>query len=198
MVAATPEAVLVQTDFEVRLRRLEDLLARLERLQGIEQQVVERLASQIQTAPTATPSPSPPDPPGLVNTATAVFEAGRQLIVPTVLGARETDQPPQRSHLGLLGWAWIVSEVVAELQGMFYMYVDPRYRLSWIGRIMPVVFLAAFLTTGWWVGWLACGLGGLLSKPVELVLCYGLFKVLGYESRRYRETAPDLPPRLRL
>jgi hypothetical protein len=98
----------------------------------------------------------------------------------------------------VLGWFWIVREVVAELQAMFYMYVDPRYRLSWIGRIVPAVLLAAFLTSGWWVGWLPCGVGTLLHKPIELVLCYGMFKTLGHEARRYRETAPDLPQGLRL
>jgi hypothetical protein len=30
------------------------------------------------------------------------------------------------------------------------------------------------------------------------VLAFVLFKVLGQEARRYRETSPDLPPNLRL
>jgi hypothetical protein len=40
--------------------------------------------------------------------------------------------------------------------------------------------------------------GGLLNKVIDLVLAFLLFKVLGHEARRYRETAPDLPPTLRL
>jgi hypothetical protein len=33
---------------------------------------------------------------------------------------------------------------------------------------------------------------------VDLLLLYSMFKILGHEARRYRETAPDLPPSLRL
>ena len=38
----------------------------------------------------------------------------------------------------------------------------------------------------------------LLTVPVDLLTLYGLFKILSHEARRYRETAPDLPPSLRL
>ena len=41
-------------------------------------------------------------------------------------------------------------------------------------------------------------LGFFLEKPVQIVVGFLLFKVLGHEARRYRETAPDLPPSLRL
>jgi hypothetical protein len=37
-----------------------------------------------------------------------------------------------------------------------------------------------------------------LTVPVDAVLLYSMFKILGHEARRYRETAPDLPPNLRL
>jgi hypothetical protein len=33
---------------------------------------------------------------------------------------------------------------------------------------------------------------------VQVVVGFLLFKVLAHEARRYRETAPDLPPSLRL
>ena len=81
--------------------------------------------------------------------------------------------------------------VIAEVQASFYMYVDPRYRMSWMGRIVAPAMLIAFLGISWAVTWL-------FAKPFELLFCFILFKVLAYESRRYRETAPDLPPSLRL
>ena len=37
-----------------------------------------------------------------------------------------------------------------------------------------------------------------VNKLIDLLLGFLLFKVLGYEARRYRLTAPDLPPTLRL
>ena len=40
--------------------------------------------------------------------------------------------------------------------------------------------------------------GPIIEKAGELVVGFMLFKVLGNEARRYRETAPDLPPSLRL
>ena len=54
----------------------------------------------------------------------------------------------------------------------------------------------------WFPGLSAAGsfspfLGIILMKPVDLVLAYFLFRILGREARRYRETAPDLPSHLR-
>jgi hypothetical protein len=95
--------------------------------------------------------------------------------------------------------AWLFWDALAEARAIFRMYVDPRYRLSWSGRVVPPVLLVAFVTTGWWVPLTAVpGVGWVVRRAVELVLGFVLFKVLGYEARRYRETAPDLPPSLRL
>jgi hypothetical protein len=79
------------------------------------------------------------------------------------------------------------------------MFVDPRYRLSWFGRVVPIVLTAAIATSHWWVIGSSIPLfGSVLDKAVDLVLAFALFKVLGHEARRYRETSPDLPPHLRL
>ena len=40
--------------------------------------------------------------------------------------------------------------------------------------------------------------GMIIDKAADLILAYFLFKLLSHEARRYRETAPDLPPSLRL
>ncbi|MFM7150774.1 MAG: hypothetical protein ACKO23_13110 [Gemmataceae bacterium] len=85
-----------------------------------------------------------------------------------------------------------------ELQAIYYMYVDPRYRMSWFGRFVPLALLVLFATSSWWLSFFACGLLTWMTKPVDLVLLYFLFKILGVEATHYRETAPDLPPGLRL
>jgi hypothetical protein len=41
-------------------------------------------------------------------------------------------------------------------------------------------------------------LGTLVDKVVDLVLAYLLWKILSHEARRYRQSAPDLPPTMRL
>ncbi len=84
---------------------------------------------------------------------------------------------------------------------MVRMFVDPRYNLGWLARLVPLVLLVAILTSLIWIpgihlmpDWIA----QLVSKIIDLILAYFFFKILIREARRYRETAPDLPPSLRL
>jgi hypothetical protein len=111
--------------------------------------------------------------------------------------------PPRNPHflsaLPSLGRSWLLWEGLAEARAIWRMYLDPRYRLSWFARIVPAVLVCAILSSGFWnpLAHLFV-VGGLLDKVVDLVLAFALFKVLGHEARRYRETAPDLPPSLRL
>ena len=94
---------------------------------------------------------------------------------------------------------WLLLEMWAEARAIQYMYFDPRYRMSWHAWFIPLILLAMFVTTGWWVpGADIIGMGRLITKAVELVLAFAMFKILGREARRYRETAPDLPAWLRL
>jgi hypothetical protein len=97
---------------------------------------------------------------------------------------------------------WLLFETVAEARAIFRMFVDPRYRLSWTGRLLPVALVVLFATSGWWAGCLTSinifYIGAVLNKVLDLALGFVLFKVLGHEARRYRQTSPDLPPSLRL
>jgi hypothetical protein len=87
------------------------------------------------------------------------------------------------------------------------MYVDPRYRMTWVGRIVPPLLLVAFFLAYYCVFMIPC-VGVLLlasetlayqvAKVLQLVIAFVLFKVLAHEARRYRETSPDLPSSLRL
>ena len=85
-------------------------------------------------------------------------------------------------------------------RAMYCMYFDPRYRLSLVGRLAPLVIAALIVTSGLWMPGtgLPWPLGMIIDKVADLVLAYFLFKMLSHEARRYRETAPDLPPSLRL
>jgi hypothetical protein len=94
---------------------------------------------------------------------------------------------------------WVLLDALAELRAILRMFVDPRYHMSLFGWLTPLVLAVAILTSGWWLPLAAVpGVGWLLDKIVDLFLAFVLFKVLGHEARRYRETAPDLPPHLRL
>lgn len=155
---------------EERMRKLEEAITNLARMQR---------------------EPAPP-PPGqsVIGAAQALVQVGRHLLPPVPLSTG--------AHPGQAGRLWYFTDMLAELQAIYFMYVDPRYRLSWVGRIVPPLLLVLFLTSGWWVQYSFCGVGALVSKPIELALCYLMFKVVSMEARHYRQTAPDLPPSLRL
>ena len=80
------------------------------------------------------------------------------------------------------------------------LFLDPRYHLPWSSRVIPLVLLAAILTSKYWVPGSSIYILGdwLLVKLVDLLLAFLLFKWLGHEARRYRQSSPDLPPNLRL
>jgi hypothetical protein len=176
-----------------RLDRLEQSLAPIQRLDGLEERLLQRVTTYIdQARPPAVPTAQIAEP-SILARASALGSVGKHLlttmVMPAASAAASSPRPPARP--------WAIREILAELQAMFYMYVDPRYRLSWPGRVVSPVLLGLFLTTGWWAPYFLCGLGEILRKPMEMILCFGLIKLLSYEARRYRETAPDLPPSLR-
>jgi hypothetical protein len=166
---------------EQRIRRLEDALAQLQ----------DPRAGEPAAAPTSTAVSAalvvPPESHAPAPAATPVVAPIPPRRAP-LLGV-----PSAGQHL------WLLREAVAEARAIWRMYFDPRYRLSWLGRIVPAVLACAILLSGFWnpLAHLPV-VGGLLDKLVDLVLAFVLFKVLSHEARRYRETAPDLPPSLRL
>jgi hypothetical protein len=95
---------------------------------------------------------------------------------------------------------WLLWDTWAEARAIVRMFVDPRYQLPWSARVLPLILLAAILTSRYWVPFASIPFLGdwLLVKFVDLLLAFFLFKWLGHEARRYRQTSPDLPAKLRL
>ncbi len=170
---------------EDRIRRLEEALARLQEARARDARN-EAPAGAIQAG---LPAERP-------TSGGFLAEMGRRIFRPSgpVPVAPGTSPPEKRRSL-----LW---ETVAEGRAIVRMFFDPRYRLSWTGRVVPLFLLAMIATSHWWgcvLGTeLPLGIGSLMDKVVDLVLAFVLFKVLGHEARRYRETSPDLPPNLRL
>ncbi len=169
---------------EDRLHRLEAELARL------------------RSIPAAEAPPVPPDP-----TASIVREpggfwggVGKRLLAPSQPAA----PPPRPDALASMvppgvRRSWFFFDALTEVRAMYWMYFDPRYRLSWFGRLGPLAIAALILTSGFWMPGTGLPVVGLIvEKVVDLILAYILFKLLSHEARRYRETAPDLPRGLRL
>ncbi len=177
----------VAEPLEERLRRVEETLAQLRQLQAASPTPSQQ-ASQIQTQP-------PVEPPAPRNSMLA--QLGKRLLEAAVIPSGPVVVPQgtaPASRRSRLVW-----EFLAELRAMYRMFVDPRYRLSLVGRIVPAVLVFGIITSYFWVPLTSIPwFGRLLEKAVDLVLAFLLFKVLTREARRYRETAPDLPPWLRL
>jgi hypothetical protein len=172
---------------EERLRRLEESLAQLHQIKGVPPGPG-REAGHIQREP----------PPPASGARTSVFaQIGKRILaaaaVPSgpVTDPGAAPEPARRPRL--------LFDALTEARAIYRMFVDPRYRLSLTGRVMPLVLVVAIVFSYYWVpGTSIPVFGWLLNKAMDLVLAYALFKVLGREARRYRETAPDLPPWLRL
>ena len=175
---------------EARIQRLEAELAQLRTAPPRDPR-----AAGFQTAPSAAAAPVPRQPePFWAN-------LGKRLVAPSGPSA----SPPSRTD-GLASMVppgvrrgWMLWDSLTELRAMYWMFIDPRYRLSWTARLAPIAVLAMILTSGFWLPLSALPyVGFVLDKVADLALAYLLFKLLSYEARRYRETAPDLPPSLRL
>jgi hypothetical protein len=198
----------VIASLEQRVRRLEEALPALQDTSQLEERVVERLTkaappAQPLVAPVATPAPAPAAAP---ESASLLLDAGRRLL-PAAVGVIHAEARAADAHARAGGQSvrpsWFLIDAYAEVRAMVHMYLDPRYRMTWVGRVVPWVLLAAILTSSIWFPVLPAAasvspfLGVLLMKPVDLVLAFFLFRILSREARRYRETAPDLPAHLR-
>jgi hypothetical protein len=167
---------------EQRVRRLEDAIARLQSGSTREAKPAEQIRRE---------RSEPALPTALL------LDVGKRLLQPS----EPKPVPPTAAAApeGPANRRWLLAELVAEARAILRMFVDPRYRLSWFGRMVPLVLIAAIATSHWWVLGTSIPLfGTFLEKAVDLVLAFVLFKVLSHEARRYRETSPDLPQKLRL
>lgn len=190
---------------EDRLRRLESLLSNLADSKQMEDRLAERLSKRVEqaapvasiaAAPTATVVPPTADAPGPMPQAATWLGAGRRWL-PLGLGWR-TRVEKEKDGRANLHPSWLLFDVLREAQSILHMYGDPRYRLTWSGRVFPLLFLVAIFTSAlwtypllWWIPWET--MKGLIIKAIDLVPAFFLFKVLSREARRYRETVQPYP-----
>ncbi|MCS6849983.1 MAG: hypothetical protein NZ700_02300 [Gemmataceae bacterium] len=182
------------TSLENRIRQLEDTIAVLQDAEQLAERLVEKVQSRLtQRLPVAMISEA------VVPMAVAVPVAAPE---PPSVDVQHLPQPvtpdlrPIRPPSG--GRSWLVTEAWREVRAMWRMHVDPRYRLSWMGRLLPALLLAAILTSYVWLPGAvllstASGIAGALYvKCADVLLAYFLFKILIREARRYMEMFPDV------
>jgi hypothetical protein len=177
---------------EQRVRRLEDALLSLHESRATETRPV---AHPVEAPPAVPPPvPQPTSTAVLLDVGKRLLGVAAQTVPPAPLAVPNVAHPGGRG--GLL---WLLWDTWAEARIIARMFVDPRYHLPWPARVLPLFLLAAILTSYYWIpGTTIPLLGSWINKAVDLLLAFFLFKWLGHEARRYRQTSPDLPSSLRL
>ena len=207
-----PQAAL--SPLEERLRRLEEALSQAPDPKQIESRIADRVAERLsehKPIPVAQIAPTPPAAPQTGTTVTIptsmLLNVGKHLLNTTASLAKTNAVPgtpgtPEHQETALMSGIrrtyWFF-DLLTELRAMWCMYTDPRYRMSWAGRLVPIGLAAFILTSGlWFPGSSITLFGTFIDKIADVIPALILYKWLSYEARRYRETAPDLPPELRL
>jgi hypothetical protein len=180
---------------ENRIRRLEDALAQLHERQ--EQQAHEAAAKPFAPVAQIVTTPTPIRTAASDSAGSFLFHVGKPFFNPPVASVAQPSQ--ETSFAAGLRWTEFLFDAYAEMRAIFRMFVDPRYQMSWMSRLVPLVLALLLFTSGFWApGASLPGVGTLLEKVIDLPLAFLFFKVLSYEARRYRQTSPDLPLILRL
>jgi hypothetical protein len=185
-----------RAELEDRLRRLEDALSQLNQQRQAPPQPQAPVAAIV-----ATPTPQAPITTTPAPTASSfLFGVGRQMFSGATAPAAQAPQVPlEPVYTVPMNWPFFFYEAYAEIRTIFRMYVDPRYRLSWSCRLIPLLLFALIFTSTLWApGSSIPYVGSFIDKLIDLPLAYLMFKILSYEARRYRQTSPDLPMTLRL
>ncbi len=172
---------------EQRVRRLEDAVAILQDTRQLEDRVCERVAKRVHRDSAH----------AIQESAGAIADAGRK-ILPTALGMlgakADSAEQEHQSSSSFLRRPWLLFDAYAEARSMVRMYFDPRYRMSWQARTVPLILLVALLTSGFWLpGTSIPVMGSIFDKLVDIVLAFLAFKILSREARRYREVIADIP-----
>jgi hypothetical protein len=164
-----------------RVHQLEDAVATLQDTRQLEDHLVGRVAERLARTPAHHGN----------NTAGIIIEAGRHLL-PAALEAVRTPEPPPEPGAAARP-AWLLVELYTELRAIYWMFLDPRYRLTWTARLVTPIILFFMFSFWFFFDARLLFVGTLLDKVVDALLVVVLYKVLVREARRYR-TAYPLPP----
>jgi hypothetical protein len=177
-----------------RLQRLEDAIASLQDTRGLEDRVFERVRQNIHTRPA---EPEARASERIVDRKKLPLPMLSNLLTPPA-AVKETSAPATGPALGGLPPVVVVREglfivdVWHELRATLRMFVDMRYRMGWLNRLLIFGLLIAILTShvwlpgaSYWEGiWI---IGPMLDKIVCLLLGFFLFKILSREARKYMQ-----------
>ena len=165
---------------EQRVRRLEDAFAALQDTHLMEDRVVERVVQRLDNGP----GRAIPEGRGWI------VDAPRMLLPKAVEplpedGAAAGDGTPAAAAAVRSGW--LLLEVVREFRAILRMLTDYRYRMTWTGRVVPLIALGVMFFSWFLFGGRFLYLGDWVDKAIDVVLVVVVYKVLSRETQRYRE-----------
>jgi hypothetical protein len=182
MTDATPQVESLDETVEAleqRVHRLEVAVAAMSDTQLMEDRVVERVARRVETPPVNANG-------GFMAGAARFFKgesrntdaAGDDAVAQPEVIVRES--PPKSS--------WLLFEFIDEIRSAMRMFADYRYRVSWPGRMIPVVCIVlaviAYFITG-----LVPIIGTPLNYLIDAVLVVIFYKSMSREVARYQSGA---------
>jgi len=188
-VSSDPAPLARPETLEERVRRLEDAVAHLQDTRQMEERILERVSTRIprnhseaiqESAGVFKKSKSPPaaapEPPSADGNHAA------QTVKPVATGWR--------------GWLLFL-DAYHEVRTFIRMYLDRRYRPTWLGRIGPPAILLLILLSYFWIPFTSI-MPAVIERPIEkafdLLLAFLLIKILCREADRYRATMSCIAP----
>jgi hypothetical protein len=175
-----------------RLRRLESALAAMQDTKLMEERLLERMVHRIDQG----------HPNGAADSAAAdaMLNAGAKILPGAMrrLGARlnAATSPSAAPSGGILSAkSWLLTDLIQEIRTFFVMFLDYRYRSSWLSRIVPIVAFVIFVLSWIFMHGSVPFVGSLLDYALDFFLVVIVYKTLQREAERYRSVIPATPPR---
>jgi hypothetical protein len=171
---------------EQRVQRLEDAVATLQDTKRLEDRLADRITKRLKReSPQATPV-----------SGEVLVAAGRQLLPAAMDMIRiQTDNAERRLLLPPVTGKqpWLLLDFYVEMRSIVRLYLDRRYRVTWMARVVPlaalfIVLFSWFFLSGIWI------VGPVLDRVLLVVLAFFVYKVLSREVQLYRQALTHLVP----
>jgi hypothetical protein len=169
---------------EQRVQRLEDAVALLQDTKRLEDRLAERITKRLkreaaQAAPVS---------------GEVLMAAGRQVLPAAMEMIRiQADNAERRLLLppATGKQPWLLFDFYVELRSMVRLYLDRRYRVSWMARVIPLAALIMVLfswlfLSGIWI------VGPVVDRVLVVTLAFLVYKVLSREVQLYRQALANL------
>jgi hypothetical protein len=165
-----------RTAIEDRVRTLEVKFAEYQAVMEGSDHVIAKLAE-----PPSTP------PPLLASDRVLVLAASQTAPTPPAPPQGAVLHPPESTIPTTRGW--FLMQLAAEFRLMVRMYFDPRYRISRTTQfVLPGIVLLAVLNYFLFASWFSIAIvGPVLERIIDMVLCVIGYKLLTWETGRYRD-----------